>query len=86
MADNNRYASNNGCKEAVCVDAGRVYDSCSEEHCARYKFNAKRVELPLFSCTNNKNTSKGEFCQYIFVIFCKKRRVQSTAHAPYLIC
>lgn len=48
MADNNRYASNNGCKEAVCVDAGRVYDSCSEEHCARYKFNAKRVEFPRF--------------------------------------
>lgn len=33
MADNNRYASNNGCKEAVCVDAGRVYDSCSDKDC-----------------------------------------------------
>lgn len=30
MADNNKYMQNVGCKEAVCVDAGRVYDSCSE--------------------------------------------------------
>ncbi|GEM_PF-3462631 len=27
-----------GCeKEAVCIDAYRVYDSCGEEHCASYK-------------------------------------------------
>ena len=35
MADN-KFMHDNGCKEAVCVDAGRVYDSCSEEQCARY--------------------------------------------------
>ena len=23
-------------KEAVCIDAMRVYDSCSEQQCARY--------------------------------------------------
>ncbi len=33
MAENNRYMANNGCKEAVCVDAGRVYDSCSDKDC-----------------------------------------------------
>ncbi len=32
MADNNKYIHGGGCKEAVCVDAGRVYDSCSEKH------------------------------------------------------
>lgn len=26
--------SANGCKEAVCVDAGRVYDSCADKDCA----------------------------------------------------
>lgn len=49
MADNNRYASNNGCKEAVCVDAGRVYDSCSEEHitsCIRQSVH--KDTLPFF--------------------------------------
>ena len=35
MADN-KFIHDNGCKEAVCVDAGRVYDSCSEEDCTRY--------------------------------------------------
>ena len=24
-------------KEAVCIDAMRIYDSCSEKQCARYK-------------------------------------------------
>ena len=33
MADTNKYIHNNGCKEAVCVDAGRVYDSCSDKDC-----------------------------------------------------
>ncbi len=33
MADNNKYIHGNGCKEAVCVDAGRVYDSCSDKDC-----------------------------------------------------
>lgn len=33
MADNNKYIPTNGCKEAVCVDAGRVYDSCSDKDC-----------------------------------------------------
>lgn len=32
MADN-KYIHDNGCKEAVCVDAGRVYDSCSDKDC-----------------------------------------------------
>ena len=32
MSDN-KYMSNNGCKEAVCIDAGRVYDSCSDKDC-----------------------------------------------------
>ena len=26
-----KFVRDNGCKEAVCVDAGRVYDSCCEE-------------------------------------------------------
>ncbi len=25
-----KFSRDGGCKEAVCVDAGRVYDSCSE--------------------------------------------------------
>ena len=25
-----KFVRDNGCKEAVCVDAGRVYDSCCE--------------------------------------------------------
>ncbi len=33
MADNNRYVRDNGCKEAVCVDAGRIYDSCADKDC-----------------------------------------------------
>ncbi len=33
MPDNNKYLHGNGCKEAVCVDAGRVYDSCSDKDC-----------------------------------------------------
>lgn len=32
MADN-RMIRDNGCKEAVCIDAGRVYDSCSDKDC-----------------------------------------------------
>lgn len=39
MADN-KYMQNPGCKEAVCVDAGRVYDSCSEKHYTRYKMSS----------------------------------------------
>ena len=33
MADTNRFSNENGCKQAVCVDAGRVYDSCSDKDC-----------------------------------------------------
>ena len=29
----NKYIHDAGCKEAVCVDAGRVYDSCSDKDC-----------------------------------------------------
>ena len=29
----NKYMQTNGCKEAVCIDAGRVYDSCSDKDC-----------------------------------------------------
>jgi len=30
-------APGSGCfKEAVCIDAGRIYDSCSEEDCSGY--------------------------------------------------
>lgn len=32
MADN-RTIYDNGCKEAVCIDAGRVYDSCGDKDC-----------------------------------------------------
>ena len=32
MPDNN-FARENGCREAVCIDAGRVYDSCSDKDC-----------------------------------------------------
>ena len=33
MADN-RMIRDTGCKEAVCIDAGRVYDSCCDKDCA----------------------------------------------------
>lgn len=33
MADN-RLMRDGGCKEAVCIDAGRVYDSCGDKDCA----------------------------------------------------
>lgn len=32
MAEN-RMIRDNGCKEAVCIDAGRVYDSCGDRDC-----------------------------------------------------
>lgn len=33
----------NAFKEAVCIDAGRIYDSCSETDCACYThFNIKK--------------------------------------------
>ena len=32
MADN-KFIRDSGCKEAVCVDAGRVYDSCCDKDC-----------------------------------------------------
>lgn len=28
-----KYMHDKGCKEAVCIDAGRVYDSCSDKDC-----------------------------------------------------
>lgn len=28
-----KYMNDKGCKEAVCIDAGRVYDSCSDKDC-----------------------------------------------------
>ena len=28
-----KFIRDNGCKEAVCVDAGRVYDSCCDKDC-----------------------------------------------------
>ena len=35
--------NSNAFKEAVCIDAGRIYDSCSEKDCSCYKhFNIKR--------------------------------------------
>ncbi len=33
MADNNTTAAANNFREAVCVDAGRVYDSCCDRDC-----------------------------------------------------
>lgn len=33
MAEN-RMIRDNGCKEAACIDAGRVYDSCGDKDCA----------------------------------------------------
>lgn len=32
MADK-KFMHDTGCKEAVCIDAGRVYDSCSDKDC-----------------------------------------------------
>ena len=32
MPDSN-FLNGTGCKEAVCIDAGRVYDSCSDKDC-----------------------------------------------------
>lgn len=29
----NKFLHDSGCKEAVCIDAGRVYDSCSDKDC-----------------------------------------------------
>lgn len=31
---NNAASSHSNFKEAVCIDAGRIYDSCSEERCS----------------------------------------------------
>ena len=33
MAETNRITGEGGCKDAVCIDAGRVYDSCSDKDC-----------------------------------------------------
>lgn len=37
MADSkcSQNSCSNGFKEAVCIDAGRIYDSCSERHLSR---------------------------------------------------
>lgn len=36
MADSNCMTQPNGFKEAVCINAGRIYDSCSEVHRLSY--------------------------------------------------
>ena len=49
MAENERvpeYDSRDCFKEAVCIDAMRVYDSCSEIHYTGYK-NITIMENPL---------------------------------------
>lgn len=30
-------SSHSNFKEAVCIDAGRIYDSCSEKQCSGWK-------------------------------------------------
>ena len=50
MADNfansNNDVLNSGCfKEAVCIDAYRVYDSCGEKDCACCKSRFRKVTI-----------------------------------------
>lgn len=65
MADN-KFMHDNGCKEAVCVDAGRVYDSCSEEQCARYiqifsRQKTERISHYLRVSSNSKRVGAHPF-------------------------
>ena len=30
---NNKFMHDSGCRDAVCIDAGRIYDSCSDKDC-----------------------------------------------------
>lgn len=46
MAEQKLNSNAAGFKEAVCIDAGRVYDSCSDVHCSPYKHTAKPVSKP----------------------------------------
>jgi hypothetical protein len=41
-----KFIRDNGCKEAVCVDAGRVYDSCCEQHPTSAKNAAISKQFP----------------------------------------
>ena len=44
----NKFVHESGCKEAVCIDAGRVYDSCSDKDCLedlRVYFTARDQEI-----------------------------------------
>ncbi len=51
-----KFIRDNGCKEAVCVDAGRVYDSCCEGYPSRCRETRRGAAAPPsgFSLTNNR--------------------------------
>lgn len=43
MPDNEGIPVSQDCfKEAVCIDAMRIYDSCSEKHLPPYKYTGSR--------------------------------------------
>lgn len=47
-AFSNTAGTHSNFKEAVCIDAGRIYDSCSERGCACYnisRWNKLHVHL-----------------------------------------
>ena len=56
MAEQNVINGAAGFKEAVCIDAGRVYDSCSEIHFT--PLNQKPLSFP-----------KGAFLCYLITLF-----------------
>ena len=60
MAEN-KFPRDGGCKEAVCVDAGRVYDSCCDKDCIENMrlFFSERDQM-LVDHANGIRTKKAE--------------------------
>ncbi len=57
----NKFMRDDDCKEAVCVDAGRVYDSCADKDCAEdlpCVFTDRDQQL--IDCCSNARAKKAE--------------------------
>lgn len=55
MAEQNLNNGTACFKEAVCIDAGRIYDSCSENHYPRYKSRSKSSGfIFILSCSSSR--------------------------------
>lgn len=60
MADN-KFLHDGGCKEAVCIDAGRVYDSCADKDCAEdVQVAFTERDQQLIDCAINARVKKVE--------------------------